>query len=232
MCPIDQKLIKEKFSPEKEKKAMVSDTIFEMLKQQIADGTWMPGEKLPSEKQLCEICGASRVSVRAAIQRLSSLGLVISRRGGGTYVCELSGAEHLNSAIPYFALTKPDRATMLEFRRIIEVEGAALAASRADSRQINALFDATRRMSLSEKPEDIVRYDLEFHQLIMESSGNAILLKVFEILEETYIALLTENVSRMGSVGASYHQMIAVAIESRDVELARLLMQKHLDNTL
>lgn len=41
-----------------------------------------------------------------------------------------------------------------------------------------------------------------------------------------------ENVTRMGSTGAAYHQMITVAIESHDAELARLLMQKHLGNTI
>lgn len=209
-----------------------SEAIFEALKERIIAGEWKPGEQIPSENKLCQMTGASRVTVRSAIQRLSSLGLVESRRGSGTFVCELSGEQHLNSVLPYFVLSQPDRISMFEFRRIIETEGAALAALRADSEQIAAMHEATRKMAAATTTEEITQYDLEFHHLIMQGSRNSILVKVFEVLQDTYFALLHENVTRMGSTGAAYHQMITVAIESRDAELARLLMQKHLGNTI
>lgn len=218
---------------DKKKKHLTdSESIFESLKERIIAGEWQPGEQIPSESQLCQSTGASRITVRSAIQRLSSLGLVESRRGRGTFVCELSGEQHLNSVLPYFALSQPDRTSMFEFRRIIETEGAALAALRADSEQIAAMHEATRKMSEATSTEEITKYDLEFHYLIMQGSRNSILVKVFEVLRDTYFSLLHENVTLMGSTGAAYHQMIAVAIESRDAELARLLMQKHLTNTL
>lgn len=209
-----------------------SEAIFEALKERIIAGEWKPGEQIPSENKLCQMTGASRVTVRSAIQRLSSLGLVESRRGSGTFVCELSGEQHLNSVLPYFVLSQPDRISMFEFRRIIETEGAALAALRADSEQIAAMHEATRKMAAATTTEEITQYDLEFHHLIMQGSRNSILVKVFEVLQDTYFALLHENVTRMGSTGAAYHQMITVAIESNDAELARLLMQKHLGNTI
>ena len=209
-----------------------SEAIFETLKERIIAGEWKPGEQIPSENKLCQMTGASRVTVRSAIQRLSSLGLVESRRGSGTFVCELSGEQHLNSVLPYFVLSQPDRISMFEFRRIIETEGAALAALRADSEQIAAMHEATRKMAAAKTTEEITQYDLEFHHLIMQGSRNSILVKVFEVLQDTYFALLHENVTRMGSTGAAYHQMITVAIESHDAELARLLMQKHLGNTI
>lgn len=217
---------------EKVKRTTVSNAIFENLKDRIVAGEWKPGERIPSENKLCELTGASRVSVRAAIQKLSSLGLVESRQGGGTFICELSGEQHLNSVIPYFALSQPDRASMFEFRRIVEVEGAALAALRADSGQIAAMQEATRKMSEASDPDEITRYDLEFHYLIMQGSRNSILVKVFEVLRDTYFALLRDNVTHMGSSGARYHQMITSAIESRDSDLARLLMEKHLSNVI
>lgn len=209
-----------------------SEAIFEALKERIIAGEWKPGEQIPSENKLCQMTGASRVTVRSAIQRLASLGLVESRRGSGTFVCELSGEQHLNSVLPYFVLSQPDRISMFEFRRIIETEGAALAALRADSEQIAAMHEATRKMAAATTTEEITQYDLEFHHLIMQGSRNSILVKVFEVLQDTYFALLHENVTRMGSTGAAYHQMITVAIESHDAELARLLMQKHLGNTI
>lgn len=217
---------------ETKKRMTVSEVIFEDLKERIIAGEWKPGERIPSENKLCQLTGASRVTVRSAIQKLSSLGLVESHQGGGTFVCELSGEQHLNSVIPYFALNQPDRISMFEFRRIIETEGAALAAMRADADQIAAMHEATRKMAEATSTEEITQYDLEFHYLIMQGSRNSILVKVFEILRDTYFSLLHENVTLMGSTGAAYHQMITVAIESRDADLARLLMQKHLTNTI
>ena len=217
---------------EKGKRTTVSEIIFEDLKERIVAGEWKPGERIPSENKLCELTGASRVSVRAAIQKLSSLGLVESKQGGGTFVCALSGEQHLNSVIPYFALSQPDRTSMFEFRRIVEVEGAALAALRADAKQIAAMHEATEKMASATTPDDITRYDLEFHYLIMQASRNSILVKVFEVLRDTYFALLHDNVTHLGASGAPYHHMITAAIESRDADLARLLMEKHLSNVL
>ena len=103
---------------------------------------------------------------------------------------------------------------------------------RADADQVAAMHEATKKMAEATSTDEITQYDLEFHYLIMQGSRNSILVKVFEILRDTYFSLLHENVTLMGSTGAAYHQMITVAIESRDADLARLLMQKHLTNTI
>lgn len=216
----------------KGKRPGVSEAVFEQLKHRIISKEWAPGDKLPSENKLSQEMGCSRVSVRAAIQKLTSLGLVESHQGGGTYVCQLSVDQHLNSVIPYFALSRPDRASMFEFRYIIEVESAALAAQRAEPGQISAMHEATRNMAEATTIEDITKYDLDFHYLVAQASHNPILVKVFEILYDTYFSVLRDNVTTMGSAGSTYHHMITVAIETRDAELARILMRKHLSNTM
>ena len=147
------------------KNMTVSEAIFEQLKERIVSGEWKPGEQIPSENKLCQLCGA-------------------------------------------------------------------LAAQRADAEQIAAMHEATKKMAEATTTEEITQYDLEFHYLIMQGSRNSILVKVFEVLRDTYFSLLHENVERMGSTGAAYHQMITVAIESRDADLAKVLMEKHLNNTI
>ncbi|MEJ2591253.1 MAG: GntR family transcriptional regulator, partial [Candidatus Thiodiazotropha sp.] len=66
----------------------LSDQIAERLEGMIADGTLKPGERLPAERQLSERLGISRPSLREAIQKLASKGLLHTRQGGGTYVTE------------------------------------------------------------------------------------------------------------------------------------------------
>ena len=64
----------------------LSDQIAEQLEGMIADGTLKPGERLPAERQLAERLGISRPSLREAIQKLASKGLLSTRQGGGTFV--------------------------------------------------------------------------------------------------------------------------------------------------
>ena len=74
--------------------------------------------------------------------------------------------------------------------------------------------------------------DLEFHYLIAQATQNPLIIKVFEILHDNYLSLLSDNVAVLGARGASDHHGIVTAIEIRDTEGAKELMKKHLDNTI
>ncbi len=216
----------------KPKKKSVSDTVFSELHRAIVSGAYKPGEKLPSENQLCRLLGVSRVSVRAALARLGSLGLVESRQGEGTFVCRASGAAPLNSMVPFAALSQLDRVNVSEFRRIVEVESAYLAADRADAAMVRRMYDAADMMDQAETNDEIARWDMEFHRLIAEATRNDIIIKVFDVLCETYLALLESNVMLLGAAGAAYHRRITEAIELRSPLAARTAMLEHLNNTI
>ncbi len=215
-----------------DKRYHVTDAVFEKLKSAIISGEWKPGEKLPSENRLCEMYGVSRISLRTALNRLAVLGLVESKQGGGTYVCEFSGAEHLQSILPVIALEKPDRINMFEFRKIIETESTALAAIRADFLLVQKMRAANQAMKSSSDIHVISKADLEFHYLIAQATHNPLIIRVFEVLSDTYLALLTDNVCKMGATGAADHDKIIAAIETRDSEGAKALMKQHLDDTI
>ncbi len=210
----------------------VSDMVFERLKRSIVAGEWKPGEKIPSENQLCKEMEVSRVSIRAAINRLSAIGLLESRQGGGTYVCAPSGAEHIGSIVPYIALERPDRINMFEFRKIMEVESAGLAAVRADVETVNEMRRLAACMQKAENPQQAALFDAEFHYMIAKATRNPIIIRVFEVLQDTYYALLKQNVEKMGTYGARYHHLICSAIESRDSALARQYMEEHLTTSM
>ena len=110
------------------KKQNISDIVFEQLQEQIMAGTWAPGEKIPSETALSEQLGVSRITIRNAFQRLISLGLIEARQGGGTFVKDYSSADALNYIQPLLAFAKPDINYFLEFRAVMEKEGAERAA--------------------------------------------------------------------------------------------------------
>ena len=210
------------------KKQNIGDMVFEQLRSAIASGEWQCGDKLPSESELCNTLGVSRVSVRSALQKLSGLGLVESRRGEGTFVCNSNGSQCMNSIIPIIALNGKDRKSMAEFRFIVETESAALAAMRATSEQIAQMRSATRKMAES-SGHKAAEMDLAFHKLIAEATHNPIIIKVFEILNDYYLSLFVTNISVMGSKGSKQHQLLTDAIASHDSVLARDIMKTHLE---
>lgn len=71
------------------KRRRVSDEIFEQIRDLIFRGRLKPGEKVPPERELASVFGASRPSVKEAINRLVSLGLVVQRQGRGTFVSSI-----------------------------------------------------------------------------------------------------------------------------------------------
>lgn len=105
------------------KKANITEQVFTQLKQQIISGEWKQGDRLPSENELGEILGVSRVTVRQALQKLTVLGLVETRSGDGSYITNNLGAL-MNIMVPVAYLNNNDVLQVLEFRKVIEAESA------------------------------------------------------------------------------------------------------------
>lgn len=206
-----------------------SEQVCQQIRENIAGGVWPAGTKIPSENKLAELYGVSRVTVRAAIQRLASLGLLESRQGGGTFVCN-PGVEHqLDPMIPFFALSRSDSADVFEFRKIIEVGAVALAAERVTPEMLARMRECCHKMEQARNLDEMAEFDLEFHSLVTAATGNPIFEKVFDVLLPTYRAMFEQNVEVLGTEGVSYHYMITYALEARDGELAQTLMQRHLE---
>ncbi|MGK8892441.1 FadR/GntR family transcriptional regulator [Burkholderia gladioli] len=114
----------------------------------ISEGRWLAGERLPAERALAESLGVSRATVREAIGRLVSKGLLESRHGSGVY---LLGNKPVGTAAPWMQLiaeTPPLRSETLEFRMVFECAAARFAAQRASAQQVErfeGILSACRR---------------------------------------------------------------------------------------
>jgi GntR family transcriptional repressor for pyruvate dehydrogenase complex len=151
----------------------VAEEVRERLRSSIDAGDLAPGERIPSERQLCEEFGVARTSVREAIQGLVSLG-VIERRGNRTFV-----SEHL----PDLQLAHDERKAhvrdIFEVRRLIELPIAELAAERADAGE-RAEID--RRAQEFHRDMALARFrelDREFHWSVARCCGNPVLAEIY-----------------------------------------------------
>ena len=217
------------------KKQNISDIVFEQLEDQILNGTWAPGEKIPSETALSEELGVSRITIRNAFQRLISLGLIEARQGGGTFVKDFSESDVLGTLQPLLAIAKPDIGYFLEFRAVMEPEMAALAAEKASAGQITEMAGYAERYETCDENDldALLSADSCFHFAIAKATANPIIIKIYEMLEDIYSRNLKEVNDRFGrSIGVKYHSKILDAIRDRDPVSARRNMRMHLKETL
>ena len=215
-------------------KQNISDVVYEQLMENLIAGEWKPGDKIPSENELAAQIQVSRISVRSALQRLSSLGLVESRQGEGTFVCEFSGAQYANNLIPLVVFERSDMQDLMEFRNILDSEIAALAALRATDTDIALLHQNYQRHMAAEG--DVTKcadYDSEFHCLLAAATHNALFHKVYQVFQPVFRKNMHQIVSIMGVSGARVnHAAILAAVEQHDPDAARAAMQTHVQETI
>ncbi len=212
------------------KRMKVSDEVFEQMQNLLAEGEWKTGERLPSENELAEMFGVSRITVRQALQRLALLGLIETRLGEGSFVKEIEPGNNMNALIPAILFNREEMEQVLEFREIIEVESAKLAAQRATDEDIETLKKLWQKMKESEgKPVKFSQADLAFHMKVGEMTRNDFVIKTQGILRSTLQEAMNENIERMGyEPGIRYHGEMIKAFEARDSKYALQLMKEHL----
>jgi DNA-binding FadR family transcriptional regulator len=156
------------------------------LAEQIKNGVWPVGGRLPSERELSETLGISRTSVRHALTALESIGILSSRRGAGHFVAQppvtSASTEALSSLV-----TQGDPQEIMEARRALEPEVARLAAIYRDIDDLERLHVALDRMQQSESLAQFDIYleaDFEFHLLIAYATHNPVIIDLESVIVE------------------------------------------------
>ncbi|MDR2365243.1 MAG: GntR family transcriptional regulator, partial [Zoogloeaceae bacterium] len=108
----------------------ISDAIAETLERRVLEGSLKPGGRLPPERELAAELSVSRPSLREAIQKLASRGMLQSRRGGGTYVTDRLEASFFDPWREMLGAHPNLREDLLEFRRLLAGQSAEWAAER------------------------------------------------------------------------------------------------------
>lgn len=211
----------------------VSDEVFDQMRKMISDQVWKEGEKIPSQNELQEMLHVSRVSVREALKKLESYGIITTQQGRGSFVKKFEEVDLFGeSTLELYRNSVGDKTIrdFLEFRRIIEMESAELAAWRATAEDIHML--EANYQEMLEARGDIQKfsdYDFSFHELIARSTGNMILVRCFgsilTFLKKDFDAV----VEKIGvEKGSYYHGEILRAIRNHQPQRAKGLMEEHL----
>ena len=206
--------------------------IAEQIRGLIRSGEYMPGARLPPERDLAKQLGVSRPSVREALIALEVEGLVEVRIGSGIYV-QRAAARGDDDVSAIHAEAGPFE--LLRARHVIESECAALAAKSAKKAQIAAIEDAVASMQREfDAHTQPLAGDQLFHIRIAEATGNGALVAVVKMLWEERTGPLYKQLEHhydspaLWIAAMAEHRAIVAAIAAHDAASARSAMQRHL----
>lgn len=206
-----------------------------MLLLHRADGDLKPGDRLPSEGELCERLGVSRGPLREAIRTLAALGVIDTRHGSGSYVSELHAADLIKGLSLTVGLLPLDSIIELyELRRALEAHAASLAAARIDDEMIARLDHLLVHLEAVTDDEELSELDHEFHSAIADVAGNdalATLLDVLRARSRAYRIFSTEDAAQIKTLSDAGHRAILRGLEARDPVAASAAAAGHVAQT-
>lgn len=212
------------------------DQVAAALAQDVVSRQAPAGSLLPTEAQLVERFGVSRSVVREALRGLAATGLVETRHGVGSIVNDERRWDVFDPQVLEAHVTTGSLPAivgeLVEVRRLVEVEAAALAAERASAAERRTLRHWLDRMEqLMDEPPAMAQADIAFHDIILEAAGNRFLHAVMEYLRPvlTRARVMTSELGgRAGRRRAqTAHAAVLERIEARDPAGAREAMREH-----
>src|SRR5579884_2169878 len=200
------------------RRAGLVDQVIAQLRQQIAQGAWAIGARIPPEPELAATFGVARNTVREAVRALAHAGLLEVRQGDGTYVratSEVCGAVR--------RLCGTELREVLQVRRTLEVEAARLAATErtdADLAELTELLarrdEAAAHVEDPRRRDEFAQLDAEFHLAVVRCSHNRLLTELYRGLTE----VITASVATAAATSVAGHSGILDAISARDADRA------------
>lgn len=218
-------------------KKVTGTTLYEQVMDRIRDmilqGVYQKGDMLPSEKELMQMTGVSRITVREALRMLAEVGIIETRHGKGSFV--LMDAEALlpDTATAEQQLKYRQRfLTSNQARLLLEPELARQAAKNATPEDL-AQMEAALKNRKGKHASGESSFD-EFHWAVAKAAGNPLLLEFMEHLLEldrqgrsAFRLALPEDQKRTSTVLGDHHRKIFEAIRDGNAEFAYFYMKEH-----
>ncbi|WP_031470066.1 FadR/GntR family transcriptional regulator [Sciscionella sediminilitoris] len=209
----------------------VADLISDRILEVIANEQLRSGDRLPPERELANLLGTSRPSVREALRSLQAQGRVEIRHGTGVFVADPATTKSLREAM---AAEEMSLAELFDMREVLELPAAGWAASNQDEKRLNKVREAHAALdaAAAKDPvdwEELQRLDAAFHLRIVEAAGNRFLSQTLGVLQEMLAKGMQTTLQIPGRMEKSRedHQRMLDAVLSGDARAARRAASTH-----
>lgn len=220
-----------------EKKSLKEKTlvqrIIDEIKRSLIKEELLPGDKLPSEEQLCEKFSVSRISVREAIKMLSALGVVNIKRGNGTYITKKVNHATFNSLVFQLILQEKSSKELAELRTMLEIGVIEVVMDKRTPEDIRRIEESVQNFEKEHSREildigKLINCDMDFHLKVAESTHNSLIIGIAEAILQLYVASFSKILYKRSSVEESIkiHKTILEGIKNRDIKKTRDVIYK------
>lgn len=211
----------------------VAQTVVNRILDLVRSGMLRAGDRLPSERELIDIFGISRPSLREALRALAILGVVDSRHGGGAYVTDLDARTLLAPLDFFLSLSEMNLSDTFEARRTIEIAIVRRAAVEADADDIGELRSMlAAHAKLFDDPVGFRILDSRFHARLSATAGNVVLERIAQALYNMGLDIRRRATQDPVLIRRSLneHTAIVAAIAAADPDAAASAMGAHLEH--
>ena len=213
----------------------LSQQVESKIEEVILQKKILPGEKLPTENELCAMFGVSRTALREALRMLAARGLISIRKGSGIYVNLYSTEEAMKPMQMYFELnfSRDSIRHFVDIRKMLEPEVARRAAkhrSTEDANELQKIYDKLEKCT-EEKFGREGELDRDFHLKIAESCGNPVIPMLIQPIYDfmpKIKSMIYANITHVKDTAQQHHRRILEMILIQDSQGAFEVMREHM----
>jgi DNA-binding FadR family transcriptional regulator len=213
------------------RRSTAADEVTDRLMTAVALGTYLPGERLPVERELCSMLGVSRTTVRQALGRLRAAGVIEVRRGrsGGAYVTSSWTAASAGAVRRTLQPQLAELELLFDLRARVEEMVARAAAERRSAEDVRALEAAMAAFASAREPTEEHRRDGTLHETVLTATGNSLLAQLSrDLLARTTVGVPREPYRReVFAQAVQEHAELVSAVVARDVQRAGAIARGH-----
>ena len=213
-----------------------AERIIPLLAEYIEQMGLEVGDRLPTERELCEILNVGNTSLREALIILRTFGIVRVQHGSGWFVGKFDPVESMT----FLAVLLPkyinaDKLEIVEIRLLIEPIIASKAAKYISEEGLESLKEALQGMNtcLSEDVRDkYSEYDRDFHQILAQECGSSLLAMQSSMMAGLFYSMVWWNPETNMQNSFKQHQQIFEVITNKDPDAAEQAMLNHIQDAL
>lgn len=223
--------------------------VIDKFKEVLKDGSLHPGDRLPSETELCKSLQASRSSIREAVKTLSGFGILDVRQGDGTYISRSMSNSLFDHQLFQILASDYDKGFLVELREILEIGVIDLAIQHMTAEDLQRMEDIHRKFKEilvlpKFNSEDSRDAETEFHLALSLATHNPLLEKLYNFTFELFIPHITRSHVAIAKLKTqdkissriadrdyiiNVHEGILESLRLRNPKMARRAVRKSLD---
>jgi GntR family transcriptional repressor for pyruvate dehydrogenase complex len=215
------------------KRSSTAERIVENLITLVKERSLKIGDKLPPERQLCEMIGVSRPSLREALKALQVMNIIDIRQGAGAYIKSLEPQDVVEHLDIVFHLDSSLYHDLYESRRLIEASIAAMAAEKISDQELELIEENIRQAAVDIDDESaFFERDLELHEMIMTAAGNRVIPVFMQSINKLAL-LIRQKTNAMLTIRKNTiqdHKAILMALKNHDPRESAAAMERHIRN--